>query len=180
MATAEQIIDANLNGQGHAIYETAKNAGFEIALNEEGRLDLADACALVDHESGGENIFGCDWGRQWTWEPPYCNVPVTAERVQELLRNIDEGGGQNGVGLTQLTSVELVREAEQRGGAHLPENQCSVGFEYLKSLVDDLGYMYGIAAYNAGPGNPQLGIDNGYYAKIMEKREKWKELLADS
>lgn len=181
MATAKEIMDANLNGHGHTVYEAAKNAGFEIALNEEGRLDLADACALVDHESaGGQNIFGCDWGARWTWEPPYCNVEVTAERVQALLRNIEEGGGQNGVGLTQLTSVGFVRQAEQRGGAHLPEHQCSVGFEYLKSLVDDLGYMYGIAAYNAGPGNAQLGIDNGYYDKIMAKREKWKELLAGS
>jgi Transglycosylase SLT domain len=181
MATAKAIIDANLNGHGHAVYEAAKNAGFEIALNEEGRLDLADACALVDHESaGGQNIFGCDFGSQWTFEPPYCNVEVTAERVQALLSNIEAGGGQNGVGLTQLTSVNLVREAERRGGAHLPEHQCSVGFEYLKSLVDDLGYMYGIAAYNAGPGNASLGISNGYYSKIQARREKWKELLAGS
>jgi hypothetical protein len=173
------IIDANLNGHGHAVYEATKNAGFEIGLNEKGRLDLADACALVDHESGGgNNIFGCDWGARWTLEPPYCNVPVTRERVQALLRNIDEGGGQNGVGLTQLTSVNLVREAEQRGGAHLPEHQCSVGFEYLKSLVDDLGYVHGIAAYNAGPGNAQLGITNGYYGKVQARREKWKQLLA--
>lgn len=71
MATAEEIIDVNLNGHGHAVYEAAKGAGFEIALNEEGRLDLANACALVDHESGGQNIFGCDWGVQRTWEPPF-------------------------------------------------------------------------------------------------------------
>jgi hypothetical protein len=179
MATVKEIMDANLNGHGHVVYEAAKNAGFEMTLNEEGRLDLADACALVDHESaGGQNIFGCDFGSQWTWEPPYCNVPVTAERVQALLRNIDAGGGQNGVGLTQLTTVGFVREAEQRGGAHLPEHQCSVGFEYLKSLVDDLGYMYGIAAYNAGPGNAALGISNGYYGKIQAQREKWKQLFA--
>ena len=182
MATANEIIeiiDANLNGHGRVVYEAAKNAGFEIALNEEGRLDLADACALVDHESaGGQNIFGCDFGSTWTWEPPYCNVPVTAERVQALLSNIATGGGQNGVGLTQLTSVGFVHEAEQRGGAHLPEHQCSVGFEHLKSLVDDLGYMYGIAAYNAGAGNAALGISNGYYGKIQARRETWKQLLA--
>jgi hypothetical protein len=173
------IIDANLNGHGRAVYEAAKNAGFEIGLNEEGGLDLADACALVDHESGGgQNIFGCGWGAQWTLEPPYCNVPVTADRVQALLENIDTGGGQNGVGLTQLTSVNLVLEAEQRGGAHLPKHQCSVGFEYLKSLVDDLGYVHGIAAYNSGPSNAQLGITNGYYGKVQARREKWKGLLA--
>lgn len=182
MATVKETIDANLaEPHGEAIVEAAKGAGFEMTLNESGLLDIADACALVDHESGGGyNQFGCDWGAQWTWEAPYCNVPVTAERVQALLRNIEEGGGQNGVGLTQLTTVGLVRQAEQRGGAHLPEHQCSVGFEYLKSLVDDLGYMYGIAAYNAGPGNAQLGIDNGYYGKIQAQREKWKALLAGS
>lgn len=179
MATANEIIDANLNGHGHVVYEAANNAGFEIALNEEGRLDLADACALVDHESaGGQNIFGCDFGSTWTFEAPFCNVEVTAERIQALLNNIAAGGGQNGVGLTQLTSVGFVHEAERRGGAHLPEHQCSVGFEYLKSLVDDLGYMYGIAAYNAGPGNASLGISNGYYGKIQARRETWKQLLA--
>jgi hypothetical protein len=105
-------------------------------------------------------------------------VPVTADRVQALLENIDTGGGQNGVGLTQLTSVNLVLEAEQRGGAHLPKHQCSVGFEYLKSLVDDLGYVHGIAVYNSGPSNAQLGITNGYYGKVQARREKWKGLLA--
>lgn len=180
MATVVEIANANLI-EPHAavIVKAAKDAGFEMTFNELGRLDIADAFALVDHESmGGRNIFGCDHGNKWTWEPPYCQVPVTAARVQALLRNIEAGGGQNGVGLTQLTTVSFVYEAERRGGAHLPQHQCSVGFEHLAELVAKLGYKYGVAAYNSGSGNPQLGVDNGYYDKIQAARKKWVRLLA--
>lgn len=166
---AVAIIDRHLRGNGSAIVEAARRTG----------LDLALACALVDHESiGGQNIFGCDWGARWTEEPPYCQVPVTPERVRALLANIENGGGQNGVGLTQLTSVGYVRQAEALGGAHIPLNQCLVGFEVLKGHIDRFGYARGIGAYNAGAGNPELGIDNGYYAKVRARHDVWKQRLA--
>jgi hypothetical protein len=172
MTSVRQVIEENL-GHGRIVFEEAKRAGYEMALNEEGRLDIADACALVDHESiGGQNIFGCDFGGL------FCNEEVTRERLDALLAHIDAGGNSNGVGLTQITSPNFIFEAEARGGAHLPEHQCSVGFEHLAGLVDRLGFVLGIAAYNVGEGNPQFGIDNGYFGKVMAKREKWKELLA--
>ena len=39
----------------------------------------------------GRNVFGCDrWSRR-RWEPPYCQVPVIAERVKAPLSNIGAG-----------------------------------------------------------------------------------------
>jgi hypothetical protein len=174
MPSVLEVIEANLL-HGRIVYEEAKAAGYSMTLNEEGRLDIADACAMVDHESmGGQNIFGCDSGGI------FCNEHVTADRVQKLLRHIDNGGASNGIGLTQITYPPLIYEAEEMGGAHWPYIQCKVGFSLLYQMVEHLGYTYGIAAYNAGEGNAQLGIDNGYFGKIMVKREKWKELFATS
>ncbi len=98
-----------------------------------GGLWISTAAALVEQESGGRNIFGCDWGSRWTWEPPYCQVPVSRERVRALIRNYKAGGGANGVGLTQLTYMPYVYAAERMGGAHVPRYQMRVGFELLNA-----------------------------------------------
>ena len=37
-------------------------------------LLIRDGCALVEKESGGKNLFGCDWGLQWITNPPFCQV----------------------------------------------------------------------------------------------------------
>src|SRR4051794_35266680 len=114
------IIDERLNGQGRVIVEEARRAG----------LDLAVACALVEQESGGRNIFGCDHG-DVGGQPPYCNQEVTQERVQALIAS----PYSNGVGLTQLTYYAYVDEAEKLGGAHIPANQCRVGFGIIKDYL---------------------------------------------
>lgn len=174
MSSVKEVIEANLEN-GAVVYTEAKKLGVPMSLNEDGTIDIADIAAVVDHESaGGQNVFGCDSGGL------FCNEEVTRERVDQLLAWIEEGGNSNGVGLTQLTYPPLIYRAEERGGAHLPEHQCSVGFEHLMDLVNRLGYVYGIAAYNVGEGNPQDGVDNGYFGKIMAKREKWKGLLAEA
>lgn len=175
------IVNANLHGDfGEAVVQEAMAAGFELELNEEGRLDLADACALVDWESmGGQNIFGCDHGDVGD-VVPYCRQPVTRGRVQKLIsqRGYDIGQAKmNGIGLTQLTYYSIVLDAEDRGGVHLPYVQCAVGFEILRDNVDAVGYLLGIAAYNAGISNAQLGVENGYFAKVMDRRKKWVKLL---
>jgi hypothetical protein len=85
--------------------------------------------------------------------PPYCQVKVTKDRVQKLIANVENGGGQNGVGLTQLTAIDFVYRAEKLGGAHIMRNQLEVGFDLLGDLVATYGYYGGVGAYNAGPGN---------------------------
>src|SRR4051812_18737490 len=77
-----------LEPHGHAIV---------IANQRSGLHDLAWGCALVDQESEGRNIFGCDWGPQ-RGNPPFCEDKVTHDRVVALLHQ----SKNNGVGLTQL------------------------------------------------------------------------------
>lgn len=86
MGKVEEI-DARLNGQGRVILEEAKNAELELAL----------ACALVEQESNGRNIFGCDHENVGD-APPYCHQPVTRERVQALRDGGNYSHGMNGVG----------------------------------------------------------------------------------
>ena len=129
-------------------------------------------CALVHQESWFRNIFGCDWGERWTTEPPYCQIRVTEGRVARLLRNIREGGGENGVGLTQLTAQELVMRAENLGGAHIPKNQLIVGFALLGSHIQNYGYYGGVGAYNAGPGN-RWAVRHTYTQQLEDKHNAW-------
>lgn len=154
------VIDEHLReAHGTAIYEANHRSGLH---------DLPLACALVEQESGGANIFGCDYGPQGG-RPPYCEDKVTKARVAALLHQ----SKNNGVGLTQLTSRDLVDAAQRKGGAHIPLNQCLVGFGYLRSLIRQLGRHKGIGAYNGGPGNP---VDS--YANAVEAKAKtWKARL---
>lgn len=134
-------------------------------------------CALIEGESWFRNIFGCDWGSRWTYEPPYCQVYVTKKRVQKLIANVQNGGRQNGVGLTQLTSIDFVYRAEELGGAHLPINQIKVGFDLLAQLVKTYGYYGGVGAYNAGPGN-RWAVRWTYTANFEARHNNWIRRLA--
>src|ERR1700753_2249666 len=95
-----------------------KGEGFAFAqaiMTEAGKagVPLGLALALVEQESGFRNIFGADHGPQTT--VPWCHQPVTKERVQELIKYVEDGGISNGVGLTQLTSIGFIKQAEAEG-----------------------------------------------------------------
>ena len=142
-------------------------------------LFVSTAAALLEKESGGKNVFGCDFGENFTTVPPYCHVEVTQERVSKLIDNFNQppaGIGANGVGVTQITDMSLVQEAQGFGGAHIVRNQMRVGFRYLNSLIAFLGWPEGAAAYNAGPGNFLSVLET--YGRDMEKKEReWAERL---
>jgi hypothetical protein len=142
-------------------------------------LFVSTAAALVEKESGGKNLFGCDFGERWITDPPYCQVAVTEERVKKLIDNYHQppaGIGANGVGVSQITTMELVEEAEAMGGAHLVRHQMRVGFRYLNRLIALLGWPEGAAAYNAGPGN-FLSVMDTYGADMSKKEREWAERL---
>jgi hypothetical protein len=145
-------------------------------------LFVSTAAALLEKESGGKNIFGCDWGDRWTTDPPFCQVEVTQERVQKLIDNFHQppaGVGENGVGVTQITTMALVEEAEAIGGAHIVRNQMRVGFRYLNNLIALLGWPEGAAAYNAGPGNFESVMAT--YGADMERMEReWADRLKNA
>jgi hypothetical protein len=167
MSNAIPIIDEHLNGHGQVIVEEAERAG----------LDLDLACALVEQESGGRNIFGADHREacESPEMPPFCHVRVTAERVGQLLLHIEEHGfgASNGIGLTQLTYPPLIRMAEEMGGAHRPRFQCRVGFTELRNLVERYGTRTGLGIYNGGPAHPNFA----YAWDVLEKRNEWRRRL---
>jgi hypothetical protein len=82
-------INSRLNDQGQIIVEEAESAG------------LALACALVEQESGGRNIFGCDLSLVDD-RPPYCHHQVTRERVQKLIASPFERRRADAAYLVQL------------------------------------------------------------------------------
>ncbi len=156
MTENEQVISTinnHLNDQGPVIVEEAESAGLTLAL----------ACALVEQESGGRNIFGCDLGPVDD-RPPYCHHQVTGERVQKLIAS----PFMNGVGLTQLTWFTFVEEAEAQGGAHEPRNQCRVGFRLLQEYIDKYPYLEALGAYNAGEAN-RRSVLHTYAAQLAER-----------
>jgi hypothetical protein len=56
------------------------------------------------------------------------------------------------VGLTQLTSIGFIQQADSRGGAHKVRPQCRVGFGLLHGLIERHGEKFGIGAYDGGEG----------------------------
>lgn len=182
MADAARIIDDVLGANmlyRHVPYRPVGQVIVdEVARQGAEGLYLSTACALVEKEAAGRNIFGCDWGSRWTDEPPYCQVEVTKERVEALIRNYYEPpvGGANGVGYTQLTTMSLVEEAQRLGGAHLPGPNMRVGFAYLLDLIGDYGWPEGAAAYNAGAGNID-DVLHTYGADMARRERQWHERL---
>jgi hypothetical protein len=142
-------------------------------------LFVSTAAALVEKESGGKNIFGCDFGERFTTDPPFCQVAVTKERVKRLIDNFHQpppGIGANGIGVTQITSMDLVEQAERIGGSHLVRHQMRVGFGLLNRLIAMFGWPEGAAAYNAGPGN-LLSVMDTYGADMARKERQWAQRL---
>lgn len=156
------------------LIQMVRGAGFSfgpVILAESKRqgVQLALALALVEQESTFRNIFGCDGGRKIN-KAPWCHQQVTRERVQELIAHVEAGGISNGVGLTQLTSIGFIRQAETLGGAHTAAAQCRVGFGLLHDLIARHGERTGIGAYNGGEGNPNLA----YADSVLARRARWQ------
>jgi hypothetical protein len=150
------------------------DAGFSfgpviLAEARRERVPLALALALVEQESTFRNIFGCD-GKRRINRAPWCQQQVTRDRVQALIRHVEQGGISNGVGLTQLTDIGLIRQAEAAGGAHTVHAQCRIGFRNLHNLIEQHGEQTGIGEYNGGPGNPIPA----YADSVMGLRAKWQ------
>jgi hypothetical protein len=158
------------------IVEVVEKAGFSfgpaiLAEAAAAGLPPALALALVEQESGFRNIFGCDQGPRNT--APWCHQEVTRERVKALIHHVEHGGISNGVGLTQLTSIGFIRQAEAEGGAHKVDAQCRVGFRVLHDLIARHGQRVGIGAYNGGEGNPNLA----YADSVLALRARWKRRI---
>ena len=152
----------------------AKRAGAKYSLRiyieaKLARVPFSWALALVEQESEFQNVFGNDHGtlRNKYRAPFCCGVQVTQSRVQELKKWVSYGNASNGVGLTQLTSIGLIRQAELLGGAHIEKNQLKVGLRYLRS-VSGGDYDHDAWKYNGRP---------SYQSEIKAKQRKWHKIV---
>ncbi len=161
-----EIISQRLSGMGAVIIQAAKDA----------RLSLADACALVEQESKGRNIFEIG-----TPPEPWDGAPVTNELLDKMIARPGYkayNAQMWGVGLVQLTWPDFVISAHKKpGGGEKPLNQLSVGFNLLRSYLGKYPRERAIASYNAGEGNWMAG--RAYASQFMAKASAWEDRLGD-
>src|ERR1700745_4088822 len=108
-----------------------------LAESEREGLTLALALALVEQKTVCKNLSGLRPGPQSP--APWCHQRVTRDRVKALIAHVEGGGTSNGVGVTQLTSIGFIQQAEAEGGAHTVHAQCRVGFRVLRDLIHRQG-----------------------------------------
>jgi hypothetical protein len=146
---------------GQVIVEEADRAGLALEM----------ACAIVEQESYGRNVLGCDQGRVGD-RPPYCNQPVTRERVEHIIGpKKDFPHGMNGIGPCQLTWWEFVLRAEALGGVHVPRWNTRVAFGDLAGMLGRYSVAEAVGRYNAG-GNWR-SVQGTYVASVLKRRDAW-------
>lgn len=145
------------HGYGRFVVEEARRAGLRLPL----------AAALVQEESNYRNVFGKN--RYGERTNPVLGGPVTEARYRSMRRALARGYGRQGVGPTQLTSVELQDEADALGGAWVPRYNIRVGFRYLSSLIDRYGETQGLLVYN--------GDAPDYARRLQATARSWEDYL---
>lgn len=146
------------HGYGRFVVEEARRAGLRLPL----------AAALVHEESNYRNVFGKN--RYGERTNPVLGGPVTEARYRQMRRALARGYGRQGVGPTQLTSVELQDEADALGGAWVPRHNIRVGYRYLSDLIDRHGETKGLLVYN--------GDLPDYASRLQATARSWEDYLA--
>lgn len=119
-------------------------------------LALSDALALIEGESGFQNVFGHDPtnGIPAAWRGS--RVTLAKYRAYKARRRL--GMGMQGVGPCQLTYFSFQDDADKIGGCHRPYPNMCVGFRRLRELIAAHGRERGAAAFNgAGPAADEYG-----------------------
>lgn len=163
---------------GRAAYGIPYQAedGVMVArVADEVGMDLALAYAVVEQESFGRRVLGCDHGNVGD-RPPYCNQEATRERVVRIMDGGKFGHGMNGIGLPQMTWWEFVLRAEKLGGAHIVRNQLLVCLGDLTQMLGNHTYEEALGRYNAGGG--WRNVVGTYVSQVGTKHQAWKKRLA--
>jgi hypothetical protein len=151
-----------------------------IRVAEDVGIPIALGFALVEQESSFRNIFGSDPLLKMRWQGPASYmflIGIMGERVTEsryakykTLRKA--GWGMQGVGLTQLTWYEFQDAADEIGGCWKSEPQLQVGFQLVKSLMDQHGDHTGLARYNGYGPAAEL-----YATSVLQRKDRWQRRL---
>jgi hypothetical protein len=158
------LIDGNGGRHGALVVAEAKRAGLPLAL----------ACALVEQESNFRNVFGHDA----VANPIPKGSAVTKASFERYRKFRAQGLGAQGVGVTQLTFPPFQDQADALGGCWKIRNQLRVGYQVLADNIAAHGVRGGLAAYNAGSPTSPAGLE--YAAQVLERRRKWKQVLAEA
>jgi hypothetical protein len=136
------------------------------------RIPLALACAIVEKETGFQNVYGHDAVRNPIKSPPGGLLTVTHANYREYLGHRRGGLGNQGVGPMQLTSPGLQDRADALGGCWLPGPNIRVGLEYLAGNIKRLGLRPGVVAYNgSGPAAQRYAND------VLTRARTWETWL---
>lgn len=174
------------------------NAAAVVAAAQATGVPLYIAAALVLNESGGQNLFGADWGGIYSTNPnpqtfgstTYTypeRVPVTQARYDTFLSLLLHADGShtgrtsNGVGPLQLTFYGFHRDARERGlnladpadniryGLELLRDDFGLGTDYSQPSVEWAG-----TRYNKGPSYPEI---NDYGRRLWTRAEQYRVAL---
>jgi hypothetical protein len=149
--------------------ENALRIVLECRHRHGGVVPVSLGLALQEQESGGRNIFGADESA------PFAHLPVTQQRVMELVRQVRAGGKSNGVGPLQLTFIGFIDEANRDGGAWKPAVNIATGLGIIAGHIKSHGVRGGLAAYNAG--NPNSPVGQGYADAVVRKQDHFHDLV---
>lgn len=148
-------------------------AALEAAASVE--LPFHVACALLQKESGGRNVYGHDHGGVFSF--PGRTVEVTAENFKEFRHRIDAGEPSNGVGPCQITAKGFFPQAQAQGlKLWRPLDNMTFGFRLLRNHHRTHGtWDKAGTVYNAG--NLRHGV-TAYGRTFASFVEQWQERLA--
>jgi murein DD-endopeptidase MepM/ murein hydrolase activator NlpD len=163
----------------------AAGARYEDAIVREARrhgVPVSLVCALLEVETGFQNVFGHDQVRNPVKSPPRGLMAVTEARYRQYLHFRRQGLGNQGVGPMQLTSPGLQDRADALGGCWKADPNIRVGVEYLAGNIQRLGAA-AQAGQSGGAGprtlkvrNPRMcGSDVEALQQLVNKRfAEWK------
>jgi hypothetical protein len=154
-----------------------RNADIAAVACREANLPFYVACALLEKESGGRNIYGHDAGGALSGFPGEVNKDNYA--VFKWLV-FERGMSSNGVGPAQITYKGYFTDMEKRGlkpyDAH---DSMLYGFELLKANYDRAGtWTAAGAVYNGGPRPNYTAL--AYGRDFAVKVAAWKKRLGIS
>ena len=143
---------------------------LECRHRHSGAIPVSLGVALQEQESEGRNIFGADVGA------PFAHLPVTKERVMELVAHVRAGGTSNGVGPLQLTFLPFIEEANRDGGAWKPSVNIATGLGIIAGHIEQHGVRGGLATYNGGSPTSPKGLK--YAKQVMDRQARIHDLIA--
>jgi murein DD-endopeptidase MepM/ murein hydrolase activator NlpD len=160
--TGDAALEAALRAAGaryeDAIVRESKRYGVPVSL----------VCAVLEVETGFQNVFGHDDVRNPIKSPPRGLLAVTEARYRQYLKFRHAGLGNQGVGPMQLTSPGLQDRADALGGCWKVDPNIRVGVEYLAGNIQRLGLRRGVIAYNGA---------EAYADLVFPRERKWRERL---